>query len=45
MNRIRTICAYLLALPLIGSGANFLFDIVPSPTGTGFAGEQVLALM
>jgi hypothetical protein len=45
MNRISTICAYLLAIPLIGSGANFLFDIIPSPTETGFPGERILASM
>ena len=44
MTRLHTCCAYLLAIPLIGSGACVLFDLAPTPTETGFAGEQVLAL-
>ncbi len=45
MTRISTACAHLLAIPLIGSAANFLFEFIPSPTETGFPGEQILASM
>ncbi len=39
---LRTICAFLLAIPLIGSGLNAAFPFVEPPTGTGFRGEEIL---
>lgn len=39
---IRTVCAFLLAVPLIGSGINAAIPFVEPPTGTGFRGEEIL---
>ncbi|MFT4542860.1 MAG: hypothetical protein ACI835_005329 [Planctomycetota bacterium] len=45
MTRFRILCAILLALPLIGSGGNFIFGFIDPPSGTGFRGEQILDAM
>lgn len=42
MKSFRTICAFLLAIPLIGSGVNAIVPFVEPPTGTGFLGEEIL---
>lgn len=44
MSRITTVCAVLLALPLLGSTANTLFGFVEPPGGDS-QGEQFLRTM
>ena len=41
MNRLQVTSAYLLALPLLGSGINLLFGLVDPVTGTDYAGERM----
>lgn len=43
--RIRTACALLLALPLLGSGVNAVVEFAPLPVGTGHVGEELFALL
>lgn len=42
MNRIRTISAVLLAIPLVVFGANYFVHLFPLPPGDGSAGDQLL---
>jgi putative oxidoreductase len=45
MNKLRVVCAVLLALPFLVFGANYFIHIFPMPAGDGSAGAQLLQAM
>ena len=45
MNKIRTISAILLAIPLIVFGSNYFLHLFPLPPGDGSAGTQLIQAM
>ena len=42
MRKLRTICAFLLALPLVAFGANFFYEFIPEPETVVGPGMQML---
>lgn len=45
MNKLRIVCAVLLAIPLLVFGSNYFLHFFPMPPGDGSAGEQLLQAM
>jgi putative oxidoreductase len=45
MNKLRAVCAVLLAIPLLVFGGNYFIHLFPMPPGDGSTGTRFLQMM